>query len=100
VDTASVIQQLAGQTFAAIAETEGNDSSALAEAQIIEQLCTVGRVVVSTYGGGERTLLARRRAVQVLTPVYHAARTGRCCAWCLLAAHVWWHHRVARRARP
>ena len=55
VDTASVVQQLAGQTFAAIAAAEGDDSSALAEAQIIEQLCTVGRVVVATNGGGERT---------------------------------------------
>ena len=74
VDTAGVIQQLAGQTFAAIAEAEGADSSALAEAQIIEQLCTVGRVVVSTYGGGELTVLASRRAVRVLTPACHHAQ--------------------------
>ena len=55
VYTTQVIQQLASQTFEAIAQSEGHESAALAEAQILEQLCTVGRVVVSTNGGGEGT---------------------------------------------
>lgn len=50
--TAELLQQLTGQTFQQIEESEGADSAALAEAQILEQTCTLGRVVVSTVGGG------------------------------------------------
>ncbi len=47
-----MLQQLTGLSFQQIEAAEGVDSAALAEAQILEQTCTLGRAVISTIGGG------------------------------------------------